>query len=443
MNFKMKEPAKKIETRDEDKMSPQQVKQFFDGLSRRIHPLDKENFEEQSTNPVEEMFRIFGSELCRQYPDQSNRYFKAYKDIQSNNYNSNSNQDIFEKLARIEFEHQQRLHQYNIESDLTSEYHYGEFIMDTSNTKRGYGSKRSPNEGLIDDPTQGFHLPSRVPCRTKETLEAESSFSTWNESSTAVGSFYDPYLEEDPYNGSSCSCCTSIYDSYNNGIYEGCYHDNSSTYCPDQQSYRSYPNHQRWSLPFDPHGPRWAPLPQSPWVPINRDESEDDYIYKSFYDPQFLSQYEDSSSFHDDKTFNSNAHRKIPEVDDVYNRHVTHSAFYPTSRTSQRKTPFYDQQSQMSLKRHPESFSASNSPTSFTSFYGDARMTSHLNGINKRRHSVTSGAEQEYLHFRNSNKSREDDVRIRPETAQKRSSSDYLRYFSMKKRSEDDSRFRR
>lgn len=34
-------------------------------------------------NPMEEMFRLFGGDLCKQHPENCDRYLKSYKDVRS------------------------------------------------------------------------------------------------------------------------------------------------------------------------------------------------------------------------------------------------------------------------------------------------------------------------------------------------------------------------
>jgi len=68
-----------LEKPSKPELEPEAVSNFFRRLnSEKIGPFSREE-----TNPMEEMFRLFGGELCSKHPENCDRYLKSYKDIRS------------------------------------------------------------------------------------------------------------------------------------------------------------------------------------------------------------------------------------------------------------------------------------------------------------------------------------------------------------------------
>ena len=80
----------KKEEHKEAKVEPEVVSKFFKRLSD----------ETEAENPLEEMFRLFGGDLCTQHPENCERYLKSYKDVRSKTSHLSSLRDNveFEKL---------------------------------------------------------------------------------------------------------------------------------------------------------------------------------------------------------------------------------------------------------------------------------------------------------------------------------------------------------
>ena len=76
----------------EKKVEPAVVSTFFRKLSN----------ETATNNPIEEMFRLFGGDLCSQHPENCERYLKSYKDVRSKSSHLSSLRDPyeFEKLGK-------------------------------------------------------------------------------------------------------------------------------------------------------------------------------------------------------------------------------------------------------------------------------------------------------------------------------------------------------
>lgn len=75
---KKKEKVK--EEKEEEKISPEEVKRFFQHLSDQPPPSSSSlDNPQEEVDPIREMFRRFGGELCRQNPDQAARYLRAYQ----------------------------------------------------------------------------------------------------------------------------------------------------------------------------------------------------------------------------------------------------------------------------------------------------------------------------------------------------------------------------
>jgi len=74
------------DTPEEAKVEPAAVSKFFKRLSD----------ETEADNPLEEMFRLFGGDLCTQHPENCERYLKSYKDVRSKTSHINSLRDPYE-----------------------------------------------------------------------------------------------------------------------------------------------------------------------------------------------------------------------------------------------------------------------------------------------------------------------------------------------------------
>ena len=74
------------DTTEEPKIEPAVVSKFFKRLSD----------ETVTDNPLEEMFRLFGGDLCNQHPENCQRYLKSYKDVRSKSSHLNSIRDPYE-----------------------------------------------------------------------------------------------------------------------------------------------------------------------------------------------------------------------------------------------------------------------------------------------------------------------------------------------------------
>ncbi|XP_076825913.1 uncharacterized protein LOC143471342 [Clavelina lepadiformis] len=78
--------AKKKEDDSKPEVDPDSVTKFFKHLGD----------EQSSSNPLEEMFRLFGGDLCNQHPENCERYLKSYKDVRSKTSNITSMRDQYE-----------------------------------------------------------------------------------------------------------------------------------------------------------------------------------------------------------------------------------------------------------------------------------------------------------------------------------------------------------
>ena len=76
----------KEEEKIEPKLQPQAVTNFFRKLSE----------DTVTENPMEEMFRLFGSDLCSKHPENCDRYLQSYKDVRSKSSQLSKLRDPYE-----------------------------------------------------------------------------------------------------------------------------------------------------------------------------------------------------------------------------------------------------------------------------------------------------------------------------------------------------------
>lgn len=74
-------------------MQPEAVSGFFKRLNQNETATA---FQKDDVNPMEEMFRLFGSDLCAKHPENCDRYLKSYKDIRSKTSHLSSMRDPYE-----------------------------------------------------------------------------------------------------------------------------------------------------------------------------------------------------------------------------------------------------------------------------------------------------------------------------------------------------------